>query len=150
MRNSRRAIETFLAQPALALAGASRSDRGFGSTALRALRAKGYRVYSIHPEADLLGGEKCYRHFYDMPKDVGGVLVVVPPLQAVAVVRDAVAAGIRRVWLQQGAESPYVLSVCRDLGIEVIAGECILMFAKPTGIHKAHHWIQGVFGRLPA
>jgi predicted CoA-binding protein len=150
VKSSRRAIEAFLAQPAFALAGISRSGRGFGNTALRELRNKGYRVYPIHPEADEIDGVLCYRQFSDMPKDVGGVLVVVPPPDAVSVIRDAAAAGIRRIWLQQGAESPYVLGVCHELGVDVISGECILMFAKPTGIHKAHRWIEGAFGRLPA
>jgi predicted CoA-binding protein len=33
---------------------------------------------------------------------------------------------------------------------QTVAGECILMFAKPTGVHKAHRWVWGVLGRLPA
>lgn len=150
MGTSRRSIDEFLTQPALALVGVSRSGKGFGNAALHELLAKGFRVYPMHPAMDVVGGMKCYHHFQDMPKDVGGVIVVVPPPEAVSVIRDAAAAGLRRVWLQQGAESPYVLGVCRELGVEVISGECILMFAKPTGIHKAHRWIAEVLHPLPA
>ena len=150
MKTSRRSIDEFLAQPALALVGVSRSGQKFGNAALRELLAKGYRIYPLHPAMDTVGGVKCYHHFHEMPKDVGGAIVVVPPPEAVSVVRDAAAAGIRRIWLQQGAESPYVLGVCSDLGLDVIAGECILMFARPTGIHRAHQWIAGVLHQLPA
>jgi hypothetical protein len=73
---------------------------------------------------------------------VHAVLVVVPPQQAIEVVRDAAAAGIRHVWLQQGAESPEAVRVGAELGLNVVSGECILMFARPTGIHRAHRWIR--------
>jgi predicted CoA-binding protein len=55
-----------------------------------------------------------------------------------------------RVWLQQGAQSIEALNVCDRLGVEVVAGECILMFAKPTGIHRAHRFVCDILHRLPA
>jgi hypothetical protein len=150
MKTRPQSIDDFLAQPALALVGVSRSRERFGNTALRELLARGFHVYPLHPLMDVVAGVKCYHHFHEMPKDVGGVIVIVSPEAASDVVRDAAAAGIRRVWLQQGAESPYVLEVCRDLGMDVISGECILMYARPTGIHKAHRWLAGVLHQLPA
>jgi len=30
-----------------------------------------------------------------------------------------------------------------------VVGECILMFANPHGIHRAHRVIEGALGRLP-
>ncbi len=84
-----------------------------------------------------------------MPEKIGGVIVCVPPDDAVSVVRDAAEAGIRHVWLQQGAQSPYVANLCLELGLDAVIGECILEFAAPTGIHRAHRWADGVLGRLP-
>jgi predicted CoA-binding protein len=150
MTTSRQAIDEFLAQPALALAGVSRSGKGFGHAALRALLDKGYRVYPLHPAMDVVCGVKCYHHFLEMPPDVGGVIVIVQPADAVTVIRDALEAGIRRVWLQPGAESPYVLALCHDLGVEVISGTCVLMSANPTGIHKVHRWLDALLRKLPA
>src|SRR5262249_40946818 len=134
-------IESFIAEPALAVVGVSRSGRGFGNAAVRALSANGYRVYPVHPSATHVRGLPCVRSFADLPEPINAVLVVVPPAQAVGIVREAAAAGIRRVWLQQGAESPWVLRVCADLGLETVAGECILMYTKPTGVHRLHRWI---------
>jgi uncharacterized protein len=138
-------IESFIAEPALAVVGVSRSGRGFGNVAVRALTAKGYRIYPIHPVLQRVCGIPCFRSVADLPERINGVLVIVPPAQAVGVVREAAAAGIRRVWLQQGAESPWVLRVCADLGLETVSGECILMYAKPTGVHRMHRWIHDVF-----
>ena len=147
---SKASIDAFLAEPAIAVVGVSRSGKGFGNFAARELRRKGYRVYPVNPEADLIDGERCFRSLSGLPEPVRAVLVVVPPERALGVVQEAAAAGIRRVWLQQGSQSPQVILVCSELGLETVAGECILMFAQPTGVHKAHKWIWGWLGKLPA
>ena len=107
-------------------------------------------MYAVHWSAGVIDGDRCYGSFAELPEAVDAVLVVVPPSQAVGVVREASAAGVHHVWLQQGAESPEALAVCRELGVEAVAGECILMFAKPTTYHKAHHWMWRLLGKLPA
>jgi predicted CoA-binding protein len=66
------------------------------------------------------------------------------------VVREAAAAGIHQVWLQQGAESTDVLKLCHDLGLTFVWGECILMYAQPTGVHKAHRWLWRILGKSAA
>jgi predicted CoA-binding protein len=147
---SRASIDAFLAEPAIAVVGVSRSGKGFGYAAACELRRKGYRIYPVHPEADVIEGERCYRSLVALPEPVQALLVVVPPERALGIVHEAAAAGITRVWLQQGAESPRVIHACAELGLEAVSGECILMFAKPTGVHKAHEWIWGLLGKLPA
>lgn len=143
-------IDQFIALPAIAIVGMSRSGKKFGNIACRELRAKGYRVYPVHPIATEIDGVRCYPSFAKLPERVNGALVVVPPHVANDVVRDAAAAGITHVWLQQGAESPDVLAVCDQLHLSTVAGECILMFADPRGIHRVHRWINKACRRLPA
>ena len=147
---SAKAIEAFLDNPSLAVVGVSRSGKGFGNLACRVLRTKGYRVYPVNWSTPTVDGVRCYARLSDLPEHVNAALVVVPPAQAVEVVREAAEAGIRHVWLQQGAESPEALRAGAELGLNVVAGECILMFAGPTGIHRAHHWLRQVTYRLPA
>src|SRR5436189_6176632 len=80
---SRSIIDSFIAEPALAVVGVSRSGRGFGNAAIRALTVKGYRVYPIHPVLPHVCGIPCFRSFAELPARVNAVLVVVPPAQAV-------------------------------------------------------------------
>ena len=150
MATSKSAIDAFLSEPALAIVGVSRSGRKFGNTAMRTLLAQGLRVYPIHPDAQEVDGVRCYQSFKTLPETVKAAVIVVPPAKGVQVVREAIAAGVRKIWLQQGAESAEVVQACRDGGVEPIVGECVLMFAHPAGIHRVHHWVRGVFGRLPA
>lgn len=107
--SSKAMIDEFVSQPALGLMGMSRSGRKFGNFAYRTLSAKGYRVYPIHPSATVIDGVQCYADFADLPEPVGGFLVVVPSRNGIDAIGAAATAGIRRVWLQQGAESPDVL-----------------------------------------
>jgi predicted CoA-binding protein len=128
----------------------SRSGRGFGAAAYRELKAKGYVLHPVHREAPVIEGDAAVPSLKALAGQVGGVLVVTPPAESARVVRDAVAAGIGRVWLQQGAQSEEAVGFCRDNGVTVIAGECVLMFAEPTrSFHKAHRFFARVFGRLP-
>ncbi len=142
-------IDDFLVQRTLAVVGVSRGGKKFGNAASRELRSKGYRVIPVHPEAESIAGERCYPSLKELPEPVGGLLVVVPPVQTEQVVREAAEAGIRRVWLQQGAESAAAIKYCQEHGMSVVHGECILMFAAPAGVHKLHRWLWKLFGKLP-
>ena len=50
-------------------------------------------------------GDKCYPDLSSVPEKLDGVVINVSPPEAVNVVQDANAAGIKRVWLQQGSQS---------------------------------------------
>ena len=144
-------IQDFLAQRTLALVGVSRTGRGFGVAAFRELKRKGYTVYPVHPEVKALDGTACYPSLGELPGPVGGVLIVTPPRESERIVQDAVKAGITRVWLQQGAVSDQAVRTCREHGISVIPGQCVLMFAEPAAsFHKVHRFVVRLFGRLPS
>lgn len=144
------AVEDFLAQKTLALAGASRNAKKFGNYLLKEMLAKGYDVMPVHPQASQLEGVPCAPSLAALPRPAGGLVLVVKPEQAPQLVREAAAAGITRIWMQQGASSPEALRLCEELGITAIHGECLLMFAEPVkGMHGFHRWLWGFFGKLP-
>jgi hypothetical protein len=148
---SKAVVDEFIAQPALALVGVSRSPQKFGNMACRELKAKGYRVYPVHPQAESLEGDKAYPDFKSLPEAVGGAWICVTPEKSEQAVREAFAAGIRRVWIQQGAESDAALQFCQENGIAAVHGECILMFAGGSASfpHSIHRWVWKVLGKLP-
>jgi predicted CoA-binding protein len=113
------------------------------------LTGKGYEVLPVHPEADEVAGARCFASLAELPKGVGGLILVVPPDATEKMVRNAHEAGIKRIWMQQGAESTEATRFCEENGIDVVHGQCIMMFAEPAGIHRFHRWLNGVFGKLP-
>lgn len=150
-RSRKSEIEDFLAQKTLAVVGVSRGGKKFGNVAYRELRARGYRVIPVHPSAETIEGDRCYASLEAIPERIDGALIVVPPRRTEVVVGDAARAGVPRVWMQQGAESPAAIRFCEENGIAEVHGECILMFASPVrSIHRAHRWIRGALRALPA
>jgi predicted CoA-binding protein len=147
---SQASVDGFLEQTTLALAGLSRSGKKFGNAVLEDLTGKGYEILAVHPKAAEIGGVRCYPSLAELPKKVGGLVLVVPPAQTEALVREAHTAGIGRVWMQQGAESTRAIRYCEEYGIDVVYGECIMMHARPSGIHRFHRWLWGLLGRLPS
>jgi hypothetical protein len=143
-------VDAFISQRTLAVVGVSRSGKKFGNTIYRELKKKGYRVLAVHPQAAQVEGDPAYPSLAALPETVGGVVICVPPAQAEQVVREAAGAGIRRVWLQQGAESETAVRLGREKGLAVVAGECIMMFAAPVGFpHNMHRWVWKLLGKLP-
>ena len=137
----------FVSGKRLAVVGVSRT-RGFANDIYRHLKESGYTVFPVNDGADEVGGEKCYRRLDDVPEPVDGVVIVVKPERSEGVVADCARLGIKRVWLQQGAESEAALARCQEAGITAVHHACVLMYANPRGFHKFHRGLVKLFGRL--
>ena len=143
-------IRQFVADKTIAVIGASATGKGFGAFAYAELKKKGYQVMAVHPTASSIHGDPCWSSVAALPQPVERALVVVKPEASEAVLREAAAAGVRRIWLQQGAESPAALRAAEELGLDVVHGQCILMFAEPVGpLHGIHRWIWKLVGKIP-
>lgn len=147
---SKATVDDFLAHEPWAVVGVSRDPKKFGHTAYKELKARGHRLAPVNPKMESFEGDRCYPSLGALPEGAGGALIIVPPAQTEQVVKDALAAGIRRVWMQQGAESDAAIQFCRENGISAVHGECIMMHAANTAFfHKMHRWVWGVLGKLP-
>ena len=144
------AVKEFMSQPALAVVGVSRNKNKFGSIVYRDLKGKGYRVYAVNPNAQMIDGDPAYPDLFSLPEAVGGVVLIVKPEVTERMVEQAKQAGITRVWMQPGAESPAAAAYCEANGIAAVLGECIMMFAGPVRFpHSIHRWVNKVSGKLP-
>jgi hypothetical protein len=136
-------IDVFSQCRRLAVVGVSRARRKYGKFAYRELKARGLDA-SVE-------GDACFKSLAELPRPVDGVLVCVRPEKVPEVLRQAAAAGIRRAWLQQGAESDAAAKLAAQLGIDLVQGECILMHASPVrGFHRLHRGLWRLLGRLTA
>jgi predicted CoA-binding protein len=135
------AIVDFTSGKRIAVVGVSRKSTGFGRMAYKELAQRGYQVYAVNREAQEMEGAPCYPDLAPLADQVDGVLVVVPPQDGAPVLRQAAELGIRNVWLQSGAESPELVALARELGLNAVAGKCILMYAQP--VRSFHRWHRG-------
>lgn len=123
---SREQLERFIGADCWAVVGASEDRSKFGNLTFRELLNRGKRVYPVNPNAREVEGYACYPDLKSVPEKVDRVLIVVPPKQGVDVVKQALEIGITSVWFQPGAESEEAIEYCKEHGMEVIAGHCIL------------------------
>jgi uncharacterized protein len=143
-------IDQFLALKVMAVAGASRNPQKFGYAVYRELKDKGHTVYPVNPNAEAIDGDRCYPNLAALPGVPDGLVIVTPPAQTEQLVREAAQAGIRHIWLQQGADSPAAVQFCRQNGLALVAGECIFMYQEPSAwFHRAHRWVNKVIGKEP-
>lgn len=154
MARANAAVEDFLAQKRIAVAGVSRSKNEAANAVYRKLRGAGYEVFAVNPKAQEVEGDPCFPDLGSVPGGVDGVVIATHPAVSEQVARECAELGIRRVWMHrsfgQGSVSEEAVRVCRDNGISVIPGGCPLMFCAPVDIgHRCMRWVLGVTGRLP-
>lgn len=142
-------IDNFLKAESIAVYGVSRKGKKFGNFAYRELKKKGYTVYPVHPEASELEGDPSFKNLSEIGSNVDAAFVNLPPEQTTRVVQELTQAGIKNLWIQQGAESEEALEFCKSQGVDPVHGECILMYADPSGFHKLHRWIWQALGKVP-
>jgi predicted CoA-binding protein len=148
--NTKQEIDGFLAEKKIALVGLSRSPQAFSCLAWKQLKDAGYQVYPVNPNAAEIQGEKCWPDLASLPEPVGAAIFFTAPVVTEQALAQAAAAGVKRVWLQQGAESPAALRLCAEKGLAAVSHQCIMMFAEPVGsFHKVHRGIKRFFGGLP-
>jgi predicted CoA-binding protein len=121
-------IDAFLAGNSFAVAGAS-TDRGkYGNKVLRAYQAKKMAVIPVHPREGEIEGIATVRDVASLPDGVHGLSIVTPPLFTETVVDQALAKGIRHLWMQPGAESEAAIARAEAAGAIVIhGGACVLV-----------------------
>ena len=143
-------INEFVSLKNLAIVGVSRNQKKFGNSLYRSLKQKGYNVFPVNNSAEQVGGDKCYPDLKSIPGKVDGAVIVVPPDIAKIAVKEAAQLGIKNIWMQQGSESKEAVTFCEENNINVIEGECLLMFTPQAEFfHRFHKGINKVFGKLP-
>jgi predicted CoA-binding protein len=90
-----------------------------GAAVYRRLKATGREVFAVNPNLPTFEGQPCWPDLRSIPGGVDGVVIATRPEITEAVVRNAVAAGVRRVWMHaSGAGGSSVsqagVALCRN------------------------------------
>ena len=121
-------IEEFLKANTFAVAGASRDRSKYGNKVFRAIVASRRTVYPLNPTAPEVEGQTSYASISELPLVPESLSIVTPPHVAREVIQQAIAAGVKNIWMQPGAEDSKGSQAARDAGLNVIDdGSCILV-----------------------
>src|SRR5262245_41033175 len=121
-------IRRFLAGNRFAVVGASRDREKYGNKVLRCYLQNSIDTVPINPGGGEIEGLPSYPDLASLPEPVDGVSIITPPKVTEKVVDQALALGIKQIWMQPGAESDAAIEKAEAAGANVIAGgPCLLV-----------------------
>lgn len=121
-------IEAFLSSTVFGVVGASQKRHKFGNKILRCYLKNGLQAIPVNPRERQIEGIECANSVIELPVEVNSISIITPPQVTEAVVRRALAKGIRHIWMQPGAESSSAVDFCRNNGVTPIyGGPCLLV-----------------------
>ena len=109
----------------IAVVGASPDPYRPSNTVMRFLIAAGYDVRPVRPGGGVIHGRPCVDTLADIkdPIDIVDVFRERGALEEIA--RQAVDAGAKCLWLQEGLRSEEAARIAREAGIEYVENRCI-------------------------
>jgi predicted CoA-binding protein len=155
MISTQEAAREFLAKKRIAVTGVSRHPQGHGSNVVyKRLRARGYTVFAVNPNADTVEGDPCYHDLGAIPGGVSAVVIGTRPSIAETTMKECASLGIKQVWMHrslgEGSVSKAAAAYGRAHGIMVIDGGCPLMFAPTADLgHQALRFFCALTGAVP-
>ena len=155
MQKTKDVAAEFLADKRVAVTGVSRKAGSHGSNAVyQRLRARGYDVFAVNPNATEVEGDRCYPDLRSIPGGVDWVVIGTRPETADATMRECDDVGIKHVWMHRGPGKGSVSAAAarygREHGITVIDGGCPGMFgATADGGHKVMRAALSLTGNVP-
>lgn len=90
------------------------------------MKRHGYKVIAVNPNETDVFGEKAYPALASVPEKVDLVDIFRRSSEAGAAVDDAIAAGAKAVWLQEGVIDEAAAQRALDAGLQVVMDRCWL------------------------
>lgn len=153
MQGIKEAAAAFLANERVAVTGVSRTPENHGSNSVyKRLRERGYQVFAVNPNADVVEGDPSYHDLKSIPGGVQAVVIGTRPEIAEGTMRECAELGIQHVWMHRGPGAGSVSDAAtaygRQHGITVIDGGCPLMFPPTADLgHKVMRFVYS--GHVP-
>ena len=122
-------IKDFLNRKNFAVVGSFRNESKYAYRIFNKLKEEGYEVYPVNPSSQEVLGEKCYKRISDIPFTVDVANIVTPPKVTEKIAQECLEKGIKRLWLQPGAENDNVIKFCKENDIQIVYGLCVMMKA---------------------
>lgn len=114
----------------IAVFGATQDRCKFGCKVLVDLHQGCYVVCGINPKYREIEGIPCLPDIRSLPQKPDLLVFVAPSEITEKVVIEACEAGIGKIWMQPGSESPSAIAFCAENGMDVVHDACIMIYRK--------------------
>ncbi|PTM59985.1 CoA-binding protein [Desmospora activa] len=110
----------------IAVVGLSDKPHRTSHMIAQALQKAGYRIIPVNPALqEPVLGEQPYRSVTEIEEAIDIVNVFRRSEHCVPIARDAVAAGAKAIWFQQGVINEEAAVLAQDAGLTVVMDRCI-------------------------
>jgi uncharacterized protein len=118
--------EMMLEKKVWAVVGANDKPKKFGNMIYRRLKERGYKVYPISPNYEIIEGDKCYKNLSSLPEKPDVIDMVISPKRGKSVIEEAAQLGIKNIWLQPGTYDDELLDIIEQRGLESVKA-CVMV-----------------------
>jgi len=125
MNNDRMLKEILLSARTIASVGLSSNPQKESYGIALYMKEQGYRVIPVNPTTPEVFGEKSYPDLQSVPEKIDVVQVFRKPEDVPPVVEDAIKAGAKVVWMQEGIVNEEAAQKARDAGLQVVMDACM-------------------------
>jgi predicted CoA-binding protein len=120
----------------IAVVGASNDPAKSGHSVPKRLIGRGFHVIPINPTHGEVMGLTAYPDLASVPDKIDTVQVFRPSEEAPEIARQAVAAGAKALWLQEGLRSDEAREIAEAGGLDYVEDQCMAVNAAHLGITK--------------
>ncbi|MGH9933683.1 MAG: CoA-binding protein [Nitrososphaerales archaeon] len=120
-------IKQILSMKNVAVVGMSKHPSKDAHHVPKYLIENGYNVIPVNPTAEEILGRKSYKTLLDVPDKIDIVDVFRPSEHVPPIVNDAIAKGVKVVWMQLGISNNEAAQEASKHGIKVVYNRCMLV-----------------------
>ena len=109
----------------VAVVGASNDPEKHSHEVASYLMEQGYRIIPVNPTEEEVLGERAYDTVDQIPENIDVVDVFLPPEKTPPIAEDAVRAGAKVLWLQEGIENQETRQIAEEGGLVYVEDRCM-------------------------
>jgi predicted CoA-binding protein len=109
----------------VAVVGLSNDPEKYSHEVGSYLKEQGYRIIPVNPTEEEVIGERAYETVDQIPERVDVVDVFLPPEKTSEIAEDAVRAGAKALWLQEGIENAEARRIAEEGGLSYVEDRCM-------------------------
>ena len=110
----------------VAVVGASNDPEKYSNEVAAYLKEHGYHVILVNPTEEEVLGERAYDTVDEVPEKIDVVDVFLPPEKTPEIAEDAVRAGAKVLWLQEGIKNSEARQIAEEGGLTYVEDRCML------------------------
>ena len=109
----------------VAVVGLSNDPEKYSHEVGSYLKEQGYRIIPVNPTEEEVIGERAYDTVDQIPERIDVVDVFLPPEKTSEIAEDAVRAGAKALWLQEGIENAETRRIAEEGGLAYVEDRCM-------------------------